>query len=357
MKLIHISDIHLGSPLTAHLAPERARERRRELMDTFRRTVDEGVRLGARGVIIAGDLFDTESVSERTLDGVIDVIEKHPEVTFFYLAGNHERSALIDGVTVLPENLLMFGEDWTYFEAGDLTVAGRSRPMPDMFDSLRLDPKNKNIVVLHGELRERSAAGGVIGKREARGRYIDYLALGHYHSYSYEILDTRCTAVYSGTPEGRGFDETGEKGFVLIDTDTPHLDHRLIPFAKRAVHIVYADITTAKTSTEISRAVEREVAAIPREDIVRVELCGDCSPTLTKDEDIISYGFGERFYHFELRDRSRLAIDPADYENDRSLKGEFIRRVYGDSTLDEKTKSDIVACGLAALRGESCYGG
>jgi len=357
MKLIHISDVHLASPLTAHLPPEKVRERRRELTDTFRRTVDEGHRLGARGVIIAGDLFDSERVSRRMLDGVIDVIERHPDTTFFYLPGNHEKQALVDGRAVLPKNLLIFGDGWTYFEAGGLTVAGRSDCSPDMFEELRLNPSDKNIVVLHGELRERATAAGVIGKREARGKYIDYLALGHYHGYSYEILDSRCTAVYSGTPEGRGFDETGDKGFVLIDTDTAHLDHRFIPFAKRRLHIAYADITTAQRPSDVSAAVGRAVANIPECDIVRVELCGRCSPALTKDADIVGYDFRDRFYHFELRDRSELAIDPRDYENDKSLKGEFIRRVYGDPTLDDTMKSAIVACGLAALRGESCYGG
>ena len=355
MKILHISDVHLGSPMTARLSPERIRERGRELLDTFRRAVGEGVRLGARGVIIAGDLFDSENISERAQDGVIELISGHPEVTFFYLPGNHEGDAFLRGRAVLPKNLLCFGEGWTYFESEGLTVAGRSVCAEGMFDELRLDPKNKNIVVLHGELRDRSAAPDVIVKREAKGRYIDYLALGHYHSYRDEILDTRCTAVYCGTPEGRGFDETGDKGFVMIDTDTRHLEHRFVPFARRRLHFAYADISTATRPSEVLRAARLAVGGIPECDLVRLELCGECAAGLTKDVEGIEYELRDKFYYFEVKDSSRLALDMESLRHDRSLKGEFIRRVLAEEGLDGRTRDEIIACGIAALRGESYF--
>ena len=101
MKLIHISDVHLGSPLTAHLTPEKIRERRRELTDTLTRTVSEGRRLGARGVIIAGDLFDSENITTASLDAVIRLISENSDMTFFYLPGNHEGGALIKERVIL----------------------------------------------------------------------------------------------------------------------------------------------------------------------------------------------------------------------------------------------------------------
>ena len=50
MKIIHTSDIHLASPLTKRISSTRVRERKRELIATFRSTVDEALRLGAVGV-------------------------------------------------------------------------------------------------------------------------------------------------------------------------------------------------------------------------------------------------------------------------------------------------------------------
>ena len=355
MKLIHTSDIHLSSPLTAHLSQSKARERRRELADALRRTVDEGERLGATGVIIAGDLFDTEEVSRRDLDSVIDLIDRHRNITFFYLPGNHEGDALISGRAVLPRNLLVFGEEWTYFDAPGITVAGRRSCKADMFDTLRLDGGRKNIVVLHGELRDRSSAPDVIGRQDARDRGISYLALGHYHGYRYELIDTGCTAVYCGAPAGRGFDETGEHGFVLIDTDTPHTDHTFIPLPGRRLHIVYADVTTARSASDIERAVGYAVTGIPECDIVRAELCGERHQGLHVDADALLYSFRPRFYHFEITDRTKEAVSLEDYASDPSLTGEFVRLVLSSQELDGELRESVLSCGLAALRGECRY--
>jgi hypothetical protein len=38
-----------------------------------------------------------------------------------------------------------------------------------------------------------------------------------------------------------------------------------------------------------------------------------------------------------------------------SLKGEFIRTVSADNTLDQETKDKIIACGINALMGEELF--
>ena len=85
MRFIHTSDIHIDSPLTSRLDPLRAKERKRELIATFRSTVDEALRLGAVGYFIAGDLFDNDKTSPKTVDTVLSIIEGAPDITFFYL--------------------------------------------------------------------------------------------------------------------------------------------------------------------------------------------------------------------------------------------------------------------------------
>ena len=50
-----------------------------------------------------------------------------------------------------------------------------------------------------------------------------------------------------------------------------------------------------------------------------------------------------------------MAINPEDYKHDMSLKGEFIRTVSADDSLDETTKEKIIACGINALMGEDLF--
>ena len=63
MKIIHCADLHLDSQMTANLTKEQARERKREILRTFTRMVEYASKNDVRVILIAGDLFDTRSVS------------------------------------------------------------------------------------------------------------------------------------------------------------------------------------------------------------------------------------------------------------------------------------------------------
>ena len=81
MKLMHIADLHLDAKMETGLTSTRARERRVELLLTFSRAIDEAVSLGVDAVLLAGDLFDTARVSEKTRRYVGDIVCDHPSFT------------------------------------------------------------------------------------------------------------------------------------------------------------------------------------------------------------------------------------------------------------------------------------
>lgn len=352
MRIIHTSDLHIDSPLSSKLPQAKVAERRREHATLLRRLAEEADRAGAEAVIIAGDMFDSERLNKKNRDRALSVIEQASHITFFYLIGNHEGDVLRAGGE-LPENLKLFESDWTSYELGGVTVVGRSETAPDMFSHLSLNPGQLNVAVLHGEIRDRSDFGGVIGARDAADRGLDYLALGHYHSYSETPIDRRAVAVYSGTPEGRGFDETGDKGYVLLDIENGQIHRKFVKFANRTLHIAEIDISEAINTYEISRLIERKISNIPSCDLVRVRLVGHYAPEFKKDLGAIADEFSRRFYFFEIKDESRLYHAPESYKNDKSLKGEFIRLVLSDEGLSEREQERIIAFGLSALVGEA----
>ena len=351
MRIIHTGDLHLESSLIK-LTPDQVRERKEELFAAFLRMVDEAVRLSCRALIIAGDLFDTDRVSKRSVERVISVIEKHPEIDFLYLKGNHEGDAFIKKVNTPPSNLKYFGDEWTYFTYGDVIIAGRGVNTPTMFRELSLSPDNKNIVVLHGALRDYSGAKDGISLPDAMHLGIGYMALGHYHSYSATKIDNRSDAVYCGTPEGRGFDEAGEHGFVVIDTDTSPISHRFIKSAKREVKIIELDVSECERRIDIDDKLASSLGAASILDLVRVVLVGKRSPELTIDLAALSIRWKNKFYYFEIKDETGLRIDPMSYIYDKSLKGEFIRLVYSRTDIRDEMKEKIIRCGIAALLGE-----
>ena len=352
MKILHTSDLHIGSPLTSRLSADKVRARKNELIANFESMIEEAIYQRIPLFIIAGDLFDSERITSSVAERVLGAIARNPSVEFLYLSGNHEKNALIESGVTLPKNLRLFGEDWTYFACGDVNVVGRSEISEGMFSTLMLDPMKTNIVVLHGALADGKSGGEIIGKRDLQGLKIDYLALGHYHSYSvHEISDTGI-AVYAGTPEGRGFDEVGKKGFVVINTDYGRVRHEFVPYAKRTLRIVDVDLTGASTRGDVDARADAALTGIPHSDLVRVVLTGKRSPELFPDCDAIASRWQSAFYHFEIKDESGIRIDPDEYKYDRTLKGEFIRLVTSKTDITDEEKDKIIRTGLAALMGE-----
>ncbi|MBQ8415864.1 MAG: DNA repair exonuclease, partial [Clostridia bacterium] len=184
-----------------------------------------------------------------------------------------------------------------------------------------------------------------------KGKNIDYVALGHIHEYRIAKIDSRCTAVYSGCLEGRGFDECGKKGYVLMETVNNRITHRFVPFATRELHTVICDVTDSSSLWDLEQRLLHSVENIPQRDLVKVLLRGAVCDGMNIDLAHLRGLLEERFYFAKLRNESKLLIRPEEYQNDISLKGEFVRRVMA-SELSEQEKDRVIACGLSILAGE-----
>ena len=57
-------------------------------------------------------------------------------------------------------------------------------------------------------------------------------------------------------------------------------------------------------------------------------------------------------WYLEVKDETRLFVDYEQYAKDASLKGEFVRLVYGNDAYTSVEKAEIIQCGTAALNGE-----
>ena len=351
MKLIHTADLHLGAQNTSRLPLHLAERRREELLDTFARIAALAEREGA-AVLIAGDLFDTTPPQGRALTAFLDTVRHYAGVRFFCLPGNHDGGRFPE--VALPENLTVFRGEIDRVSVGDTDIFGISPEGDFPYDALRPDPARHNVVVAHGTVREGGApAEGVIVLSRLAGLPIDYLALGHYHSVRIGHLDGRGVFAYSGTPEGRGMDEAGVCGVLLVDTAEDPIEPRFIPIAKRTVHCLPVELPEEEPELfAVARRIADEVEGISPEDIVRIELCGNLPPEAKRPPVLrLEERFANRFFHFEIKDKTGTAIRPEDFRDSLTLKGEFVRGVLA-AGLSPEERDAILRMGLAALRGE-----
>ena len=353
MRLIHCSDLHLDSKMEANLSPQQARARSGELCAAFARMVRWARENEVRGILLAGDLFDTRRVSAKTADFVADTMKNAGDLQFFYLRGNHDASRDPFAGRTLPENLHRFGDAWTVYDFDGVTIAGLELDRENWercYDGLKLDKDRVNIVMLHGQVSAQPGEEQVALPR-LRGKHIDYLALGHIHSFRRERLDDRGQWCYCGCLEGRGFDECGEKGFVLLDIDGGRVESQFVPFAARRLWEVRVDITDLTTITQLRQALESAATPIPAESMVKFTLVGSYTPETQKDLGLLTRLMGQQFWFARIKDESRFRMERASYEHDASLKGQFIRLVMA-SDRAESDKARIICAGLQALAGE-----
>ena len=225
------------------------------------------------------------------------------------------------------------------------------------YNSLVLDHDDYNIVMLHGQdsTYQTKDKTEVIALNELRNRNIDYLALGHIHSYKEAQLDGRGIYCYPGCLDGRGFDECGEKGFVLLDIDEKahSMVHRFVPFSSRVLHAVQVDVSRCMTSQEAAECIRKviEQKQYPAKSMVKFVLSGAVDIESERNTEYLAQQFSDLFYFEKVEDETTLRLDYEQYAKDESLKGEFIRMVHA-SDLDEKMKPEVIRMGIQALSGE-----
>ena len=346
MKFIHCSDIHLDSKMERNLTAAQARERNAEICATFSRMAAFASQQGVTAVIMAGDLFDTQRATAQTVGFVLDTVRNAPDVDFLYLRGNHDVSAFAGWD--LPENFKTFGDSWTYHRYGDAVIAGME--LEPAYDALDLPEETVNIVTLHGQISTQPGEE-LIALPLLKRKNIDYLALGHIHGFQSGKLDDRGTWCYCGCLEGRGFDELGPKGFVLVTVENQTLTREFIPFARRTLEEVAVDITDLTTVSQILAAAEKACEDVSAENLVKLTLTGNYTLETQKDLQFLKKMLEGRFWFLKIKDESRLKIEKESYEHDLSLKGEFIRLVMA-SDRTEAEKERMILCGIRALSGE-----
>ena len=357
MKIIHCSDLHLDSKMETNLNKEKAKERKNEILLTFEKMVDFAKKNGVKVIIIAGDMFDKKNISVKAKKIVKNQIILNPEIDFLYLKGNHDEINFIEEEEEIPSNLKLFNEkEWVTYKYGDIVITGieiGKQNNYNIYNSLILEKNDINIVVMHGQESQNDVKDKteIINLKELKNKNIDYLALGHIHTFKQEKLDNRGIYCYSGCLEGRGFDECGEKGFVLLDIEDKQIKTQFIPIAKRTLHEINIDITGVTENYDIEQKIEEGTNKISKDDLIKIVLKGKVEAGTTRDIDYLKKKYEDRFYCIKIYDETTLNIDYMKHQNDASLKGEFIRLVLEQDLTDEE-KGKIINTGIKALLGE-----
>lgn len=363
IKIIHAADFHLDAPFAA-LPPERAAQRRGEQRELLERLADLAEQEQADLVLLSGDLLDSGHAYYETTQALARVLGQM-RAKVFIAPGNHDfwsqRSPWC--AAAWPENVHIFstgGVESVEIPALNCVVHGAAFTAP----ACDLSPLTGftapqdgrvHLMALHGEV-DGKGRYGPIAPMDIAASGLDYLALGHIHAYSGVQKTGNTFWAYPGCPEGRGFDELGEKGVLCGTVDKGEARLEFVPLCKRRYLILNIDVS------EAASPAEAVAAALPRDgeqDICRIVLTGE-SGVEGLDLEGLSALAAPAFYSVTLRDATRVRRDLWGRAGEDNLTGLFLRQMRerldaaetdGDRELVEKA----VRFGLAALEnGEDC---
>lgn len=366
MKCIHCSDLHLDSNMSTTFGEDIAKIRRSELLHTFELMIDYAVQNNVSAILIVGDMFDSNNISINTRETVLYKIKNNPQINFYYLKGNHDNDNFLSPINYIPDNIKTFGANWkSYYESEEkISITGielSSYNAKSAYSSLNLNSKKFNIVMLHGWALERTVEDNaeIINLKELRNKGIDYLALGHIHSYKKYKLDQRGLCCYSGCLEGRNFSECGEHGFVLLDIDENNgtFTHQFIPFAQRMLYSINVDVTNCRNTSELIDKADYNIkeSGCTKDSLIKIILKGTLDVNCSKNDEHFLSNFKNQFYFVKVEDKTTLKVENEKYVMDKSLKGEFVRQVMNDDSIQMEDKAVIIRYGLQALEGEEIH--
>lgn len=353
VKILHAADFHLDSPFEA-LSEELAAIRRREQRDLLDGIADIAEQENVQLVLLSGDLLDSRTSYYETQDVLYRAFSRI-KADIFISPGNHDfyspkspyasikfpdnvhifTSPLISGVTLEHLNCRVWGAGFN---------DQYSRPLLNGFTTS--DSGMIDIMVLHGD-----TGGGVynhIREAEITSSGLDYLALGHIHAFSGFKQAGKTTYAYPGCPEGRGFDETGEKGVIIGSVSKTGCDLRFRPLGGRQYNILTIDMSGADD------ALSAVTAALPQyteRDIYRLILNGTFDGPV--DVRLLKDDLTSRFFHLTIQDATRPPRDIWAQAGDDTLRGIFLRylkeKYDAAGENDRDTIMSAVRYGLSAL--------
>ncbi|MFY3163679.1 metallophosphoesterase family protein [Achromobacter xylosoxidans] len=236
-------------------------------------------------VLVAGDVFDTQGVSDRTIRRLFAALAAYAG-PWVMIAGNHD-AALADSVWsraaqlgCIPPNVRVpprpgvveLAAQNLAVLAAPLTQRHTYDDVTQAFDAMESEPGRIRVGLAHGSVAGRlpdtiDATNPIAPDRASRAR-LDYLALGDWHGCL--SIDERTW--YAGTPEQDRF-RGNEPGYVL---DVRIAAPGATPQVERVATGKYrwsAWTETLSLPTDAQALAER-LAALRAEDVLRLDLQG-----------------------------------------------------------------------------------
>ncbi len=288
-RFIHTADWQIGKSFGA-FDGETAVLLRKERVSAIDRIAGLARDRGIEHVLVAGDVFDTESGKTALYHQPIAKLKAHRHVTWHLLPGNHDPARREGGIwplilsAGLPENVKVYMEPGSHGIAPGVELLAAPVTSKSMGD----DPTrwmagdtgrqgDIRIGLAHGSVEDFGEDGGgtIIAPDRAQTAGLCYLALGDWHGL--KKINERCW--YSGTPEPDGWRRNDPGHVLAVEVEEGNGAPR-VEAVKTAHYVWHEQSIDVSHDAEINRAFEEieGLDAQPDRLLLKLRLKGVISP-------------------------------------------------------------------------------
>jgi exonuclease SbcD len=373
LRLLHTADVHLGARHT-DLGEQAAAQRERQFA-AFKAAIDLAIAEKVDVVLIAGDLFDSNTQPNRSVERVAAELARlvAAKIRTVIIPGTHDvydRSSLyrvhdlaaLAGSTADDDLVTVLTPDRpsVHLAACDVIVHGpvfatKRAPHSPLRD-LKVgagDGATWHVGMVHGSLAipDRTDRDEVVFTREEiEATGLDYLALGHWHS-GQRGKSGPTTWAYPGAPEPVAVTQDGAGNVLLVElvevdgTRAVRIDERAVGRTR------FKKLDIDASTIGDQPAVVAAIAAMADPDLVLdARLTGVRPDELDLSTEEIEDQLKGSFMKLRLRDRSMPALTRGSLPSSDTIPGAFIRNVEGRIAELEADGSDGSAGEAAELR-------
>lgn len=354
LRLLHTADVHLGAR-HADLGDQAAAQRERQFA-AFKAAIDLALGERVDVVLIAGDLFDSNTQPRRSVERVAAELRRLAEakIRTVIIPGTHDvydRASLYrvhdlaalagstandDLVTVLtPERPTVHLSSCDIVVHGPVFATKRAphSPLRDVKAAIDAAPDATwHVALVHGSLAipgKTDRDEVVFSRDEIEASGLDYLALGHWHSAQQGRAGTT-TWAYAGAPEPVAVTQDGAGKVLLVELDEVDA-RRTVTVQERVVgrtRFEKLDVDAAGVADQPD-LMDRLSAKADPDLVLDVRLTGVRPDELDLSTDEVEDRLRGGFLKLRVRDHSLPALTEGLLPSPDTIAGAFIRNVEG----------------------------
>jgi DNA repair protein SbcD/Mre11 len=279
VRLVHISDLHLGFRQYHRLTQSGINQREADVANAFRNAIDRIIALEPDVVLFAGDVFHTVRPMNPAIIHAFNQLARLtravPRAIVVMVAGNHDRpratetGCILRLFTVLGVHVVDAEPRRLTFPDRDLAILAVPDNIGDYPALLPEAGVRHNVLLLHGEVQGMLPVAAMRADRAAMEIPLDaigaprwsYVALGHYHVHR-QIAPN---AYYSGSVDYTSTNPWGElveerqaglpgKGFIEYDLERGVHTFHALDASRRHIDLP-AVLARGLTAPELDAAI------------------------------------------------------------------------------------------------------